>query len=88
MAGAAIAEVIEAHFAEWALTPAEHDIANFLVKGLSIAEIAQVRGSAEGTVKSHLNAIYRKSGSQNRGELLAQILDSLMARELGERPAG
>lgn len=80
-ASAAIAEVIEAHFVAWRLTPTEHEIANLLVKGLPIAEIAQVRGSAEGTVKSHLNAIYRKSGSQNRGELLSQIIDSLMARD-------
>ena len=80
-AAAAITEVIEAHFTAWQLTPSEHDIANLLVKGLSISEIASVRGSAEGTVKSHLNAIYRKSGAQNRGELLSLIIDSLMARD-------
>lgn len=78
LAASAMSDVIEAHFTAWSLTPSEHDIAYFLVKGLSIAEIARIRGSAEGTVKSHLNAIYRKSGSQNRGELLAQIIDSLM----------
>lgn len=81
VASAAIAEVIEAHFTDWRLTPTEHEIANLLVKGLPITEIARIRGSAEGTVKSHLNAIYRKSGSQNRGELLSQIIDSLMARD-------
>lgn len=81
VATAAISEVIEAHLVAWKLTPSEHDIANLLVKGLSIAEIARIRGNAEGTVKSHLNAVYRKSGSQNRHDLLAQILDSLMARD-------
>lgn len=81
IASAAIAEVIEAHFAAWRLTPAEHDVANLMVKGLSIAEIADIRGSAEGTVKAHLNAIYRKSGCQNRGELLSRIIDSLMERD-------
>ncbi len=81
MAAAAMADVIEAHFTDWRLSPAEHDVANLLVKGLSIAEIAALRGSAEGTVKSQLNAIYRKSGCQNRGEVLACIIDSVMERD-------
>lgn len=75
----ALHEVIEAHFDRWKLTPAERDIALFLVKGLSIAEIAQARGNAEGTVKSHLNAIYRKSGTTGRGELLSLVIDGLLA---------
>ncbi len=79
IASAAVQDVIYAHFDAWKLTPAERDIANFLVKGSSIAEIAALRGSAEGTIKSHLNAIYRKSGANGRGELMAEILDSLMA---------
>lgn len=78
IAAAAIHEVIEAQFKVWSLTPAEHDIAHFLVKGMTIAEIAQLRGSAEGTVKSHLNAIYRKSGTTGRGDLMCLILDGLI----------
>jgi len=81
LAAAAINEVIEAHFTDWALTPAERDVANLMVKGLPIAEIARIRNNAEGTVKAHLNAIYRKAGSQNRGELLAGIIDSMMASD-------
>ncbi|SER45646.1 regulatory protein, luxR family [Tranquillimonas rosea] len=80
VAAKAMTEVIEAHFDAWSLTPSERDVANFLVKGMSIAEIATLRGSAEGTVKSHLNAVYRKSGTRNRGELLSLILESLMDR--------
>jgi len=30
-------------------------------------------------VKAHLNAIYRKSGARNRGELLSLLIDSLLA---------
>lgn len=87
MAAAAMTDVIEAHFDHWQLTNAERDVANFLVKGLSIAEIAEARGSAEGTVKSQLNAIYRKSGCQNRGELLSRIIDSVMERDIVATPA-
>jgi len=83
IAAAAINDVIEAHFTEWNLTPSERDVANLTVKGLSIAEIARLRENAEGTVKAHLNAIYRKSGSQNRGELLSGIIDSMMSVEAG-----
>jgi DNA-binding NarL/FixJ family response regulator len=79
-ARAAVQDVIEQHFADWRLTPSEADIANFLVKGLSISEIAAARGSAEGTVKSHLNAIYRKAGATGRGDLMALILDGLMGQ--------
>ena len=78
IASAAMRDVIEAHFEAWRLTPAEQDIAAFLVKGMTIPEIAVLRGSAEGTIKSHLNAVYRKSGTQGRGDLLAVILDDLI----------
>ncbi len=78
IAAAAVHDVIEAHFDDWQLTPAEQDVAAFLVKGFGIAEIASMRGSAEGTIKAHLNAIYRKSGTHNRGEVLSLIIDSLM----------
>jgi DNA-binding CsgD family transcriptional regulator len=89
IANAAIHDVIEAHFEMWKLTPAEQDVATFLVKGLSIAEIAEIRGSAEGTVKSHLNAIYRKSETKGRGELLSSIIDSLMSEpEAGRKTTG
>lgn len=78
VAQAAVHDVIEAKFADWRLTRSEWDIAGFLVKGLTITEIAAMRGSAEGTVKSHLNAIYRKAGVSGRSELLSVILDELM----------
>jgi len=78
IASTAIHDVIEAHFDKWQMTPSERDVATFLVKGLSTAEIAEMRGSAEGTIKSHLNSIYRKSGTRNRAEVLSLIIDSLM----------
>ncbi|MFT7594851.1 MAG: DNA-binding NarL/FixJ family response regulator [Paracoccaceae bacterium] len=80
IANSAIYDVIEAEFESWQLTPAEQDVATFLVKGLSTAEIAEMRGSAEGTVKAHLNAIYRKSGTRNRAEMLSALIDSLMGQ--------
>lgn len=78
LARSAMQDVIDWHFEAWHLSPSETDVATFLVKGLSIQEIAELRGCAQGTVKAHLNAIYRKSGTQNRGDLLSVLLDGLM----------
>lgn len=80
LAARAFHDVIEERLTAWALTTAERDVAHFTVKGLSITEIAGLRGSAEGTVKSQLNAIYRKAGVGNRGELLSLLIEELMDR--------
>lgn len=81
-ASSALQDVIESHFNEWNLTGSERDVATLMVKGLSIAEIAQIRGSAEGTVKAHLNNIYRKSKARNRAEVLSNIMDAMLDRPL------
>ncbi|NIY78664.1 helix-turn-helix transcriptional regulator [Celeribacter sp. HF31] len=81
-ASRAVFEVIEAHFDGWALSPAERDVAGFLVKGLSITEIAALRGNKEGTIKAHLNAIYRKSGTKNRAELMSAVIDTLIDADM------
>ena len=81
-ASGAFHEVMQAHFSDWGFTPAERDVALFAIKGLSIAEIAAARGSAEGTVKSQLNAVYRKAGVSGRGALLGLLVDDLMAAPL------
>jgi DNA-binding CsgD family transcriptional regulator len=78
IASAAMHQVIEAFLDEWSLTASEREVANLLIKGLTISEIANIRGNAEGTVKAHLNAIYRKSGTRNRGDLLSLIIDQLI----------
>jgi DNA-binding CsgD family transcriptional regulator len=82
VASGALHEVMEGHFAEWGLTPSEADIAAFTIKGFGISEIALLRGSAEGTVKTHLNSIYRKSGLSGRGQLVSILIEDLLAGAL------
>ena len=82
LASSALQDVIDGHFDDWKLTASERDVAALMVKGLSIAEIASVRGSAEGTVKAHLNAIYRKANARNRAEVLSHIMDTLIDKPL------
>lgn len=83
---AEVNEVIIAQFEEWRLSPAESDIAMFLVKGLGTQEIAELRGSAEGTIKAHFNAIFRKAGVHSRAELLSALIDRLLGKRLDAAP--
>lgn len=83
-ASGAFAKVVDEKFNRWALTNAERDVAWFAVKGFSTSEIAGLRGSSEGTVKAQCNAIYRKTGTTGRAQLLSVLVeDLLMAKEMG-----
>ncbi|ALG89466.1 MULTISPECIES: helix-turn-helix transcriptional regulator [Actibacterium] len=78
VASGAFAELMQERFAQWALTPAEKDVALFAIKGLSTQEIAALRNTSEGTVKAQTNAIYRKAGVSGRPQLLSLFIDDLM----------
>lgn len=77
-----IQSVIDAYFVDWQLTPAEADVAALTIKGLSISEIAEMRQSREGTIKTHLNAIYRKAGVSGRAQLVSLLIEDLMGTPL------
>ncbi len=82
VARGALHDVVEAYFDDWALTPAERDVAGFLIKGSSITEIANMRDSAEGTIKTQLNAVYRKAGVSGRSQLVSLLIEDLMDQPL------
>ncbi|PZQ99478.1 MAG: helix-turn-helix transcriptional regulator [Cereibacter sphaeroides] len=82
VAQGALADLMQGYFDTWQLTPSEADVATFTIKGYSIAEIAALRGSAETTVKTHLNAIYRKAGVTGRGQLVSLLVEDLMGGPL------
>ena len=81
-AAGAFYEVLEEHFETWGLTPSERDVALLAIKGLSIAEIAGVRQTKEGTIKAQCNAIYSKADVTGRQQLLSLFIDELMADRL------
>ncbi len=81
----AFMDLLEERFADWGLTPAERDVALFAIKGMSTAEIAELRQTSEGTVKAQTNAIYRKAGVSGRPQLLSLFIDDLMQ---GPLPVG
>jgi len=77
-ASAAFMDILDEKFDEWALTPAERDVALFSIKGLSTREIAQLRQTSEGTIKAQANAIYRKAGVSGRPQLLSLFIEDLI----------
>lgn len=84
-ASGAFMDLLEERFSEWALTPAERDVALFAIKGLSTSEIATLRATSEGTVKAQTNAIYRKAGVSGRPQLLSLFIDDLMRDDVTDQ---
>ena len=79
IASGAFFELLDQHFTEWVLTPSERDIAMFIIKGMSISEIAGLRNSAEGTIKAHSSRIYAKAGVTGRHQLISLFIEELLA---------
>jgi DNA-binding CsgD family transcriptional regulator len=86
-ASGAFMNLLDERFSEWALTPAEKDVALFAIKGMATAEIAVLRATSEGTVKAQTNAIYRKAGVTGRSQLLSLFIEDLMRDDGNLRPA-
>ncbi len=66
-------------FAQWELSPSEQAVPVFAMKGFSNAEIAGLRGTSESTIKSQMNAIYRKTDLGIRQHLIACLVEDLLA---------
>jgi DNA-binding CsgD family transcriptional regulator len=84
-ASGAFMDLLEERFVEWALTPAERDVALFAIKGMTTSEIATLRATSEGTVKAQTNAIYRKAGVSGRPQLLSLFIDDLMRDDVTDQ---
>lgn len=73
-----LAAAIETQFTAWGLTPAERDVALFALKGMDVAEIAQLRGAATGTVRVQLTHVYAKAGVTGRAQFAAWFVEDLL----------
>lgn len=73
--------VIQRHFDMWKFSPSEREVALLLIKGMSTQEIADIRDTKIGTVKSQTSAIYQKAGVKGRNELVAYFVEDLLAGE-------
>ena len=89
MARGAMGDLIRHRFTVWSLSPAESEVALFALKGCSIAEIALLRGAAQGTVRSQLSQVYAKAGVGGQPMLMSLFLDDLLdAKPLAHRRSG
>lgn len=86
VARGALSDVIDRQFRAWALTPAERDVAFLALKGLDVAEIAELRGAAQGTVRAQLTRIYAKAGVSGRAQFAAFFVEDLLGQ--GVQAAG
>jgi DNA-binding CsgD family transcriptional regulator len=75
---AGVGSSIESQLQEWALSPAESEVAVLLLKGLSFKEIAAVRSTGERTAREQARAVYKKAGVAGRAELSAWFLEDLL----------
>jgi DNA-binding CsgD family transcriptional regulator len=78
LARGAIAEHVARRFAEWGLTAGEADVALFAMKGYGIAEIAELRKSASGTVRAQLSQIYAKADVKSQSMLVSLVIEDLL----------
>lgn len=69
---------IEKQFTKWDLSPTEKEIAFYLLKGLSLKEIAELRSSTTPSVKQQAYVLYHKAGLAGRAELSAHFLGGLL----------
>lgn len=84
VARGALSDVIDQQFQSWALTPAERDVGFLALKGLDVAEIAELRGAAQGTVRAQLTRIYSKAGVSGRAQFAAFFVEDLLGAAVPE----
>lgn len=63
-----------------ALTPREDEVTRWVAAGKTNAEIAQITGIAEGTVKRHLTHVFDKLGLSSRAQLVRCMTERQLAR--------
>jgi DNA-binding NarL/FixJ family response regulator len=75
----AIRDAIDFQFENWQLSSSEKDVALLLIKGLSMKEIAGLRGTHEKTVRQQSTSLYKKAQLSGRQELAAFFLEDILS---------
>lgn len=81
---AGLSQMIDQQLSEWGLTPSEREVAFLLLKGMSLKEVAAIRGTSEKTARAQSMAVYAKSGLTGRSELAAFFLEDLLPARQAE----
>ncbi len=83
----AFGDAVDREFDSWKLTSSEREVALLLLKGMSMKEIAEARGTSERTVRQQAATVYAKSGVEGRAELASYFLDALSLPSLAPAAA-
>ena len=73
-----LGQAIDRQFRDWGLTPAEREVALYLLKGYSHKAVAKHTGRSAQTVRQHAASAYRKANLSGRAELSAFFLEDVM----------
>lgn len=73
-----LSQSIDDQLSKWELSKAEKEVAFLLLKGFSLKEIAQLRGTTERTARTQSASVYAKAGLENRSQLAAFFLEDLL----------
>ena len=69
------------------LTMAEREVGMLALKGIDLAEIARLRGSAQGTVRAQMTRIYAKAGVSGRAQFAAWFVEELLGEGISQPAA-
>ena len=73
-----LGQEIENQFGNWGLSDAEEEVGLLMIKGFTHKEIADLRGTAEATVRQQARKVYQKSGIQGKAAFCAYFLEDLL----------
>ena len=82
-----VGEEIDKQFVDRNLSSAESEVGLLMIKGLSHKEIADLRGTAEATVRQQARSIYSKSGLPGKAAFSAYFLEDLLPPKNGANGA-
>jgi DNA-binding CsgD family transcriptional regulator len=75
-------KAIDDQFIQWGFSPTDKEIALHLLKGLSLKEIALLRGSSPNSIKQQSHVLYTKAGLKGRAGLSAFFLGNLLQSDV------
>ena len=80
-------KAINRQFTQWDFSPTDKEIAFCLLKGLSLKEIAKLRGSTFNSIRQQAHVLYGKAGLGGRAELSAFFLGRLLQPDVAQDEA-
>ncbi|MBT1443313.1 DNA-binding response regulator [Shewanella sp. JM162201] len=73
-----LSALISNQFSSWDLSQSEKEVGLLLLKGLSLKEIALLRGTAEKTIRQQASAVYKKAGVSGRHGFAAWFIEDFL----------